>query len=140
MGEPEASAIRQALDEARERLMSTGTAIELGVVLEAKLGAAGGAAFERFVRDSRIVLVDLDRQQVDRALTAWRRFGKGNHPARLNLGDLFTYALADAPGRAILCVGDDFAATDLPVVPVGHPTGKRVSDRPTRPYRGRRAR
>ncbi len=120
--EPHADAIRQTLSQARERLMSAATAIELGVVLEARLGAAGNAAFERFLRESRIVLVDVDRAQVDRAMTAWRRFGKGNHRARLNLGDLFTYALADAPGRAILCVGDSFAATDLPVVP-----GRRTS-------------
>jgi ribonuclease VapC len=115
--EPEGRAVRAALKAVSIRLMSTATAIELGVVLQARRGASSRATLDRFLRTVRIELVDVDQAQVDRALTAWQRFGKGNHPARLNLGDLFTYALADAPGRAILCVGDDFAATDLPVVP-----------------------
>jgi ribonuclease VapC len=140
LDEPGATAIRRALDQARERLMSTATAIELGVVLEARLGAAGAAAFERFLRDARLELVDVDRTQVDRALTAWRRFGKGNHAARLNLGDLFTYALADEPGRAILCVGDDFAATDLPVLPGRSRAEDPIPDERSRRVRERRAR
>ncbi len=122
LDEPEAQAIRATLKAASVRLMSTATAIELGVVLQARRGPSSRATLDRFLRAAGIELVDVDRSQVDRALTAWRRFGKGNHQARLNLGDLFTYALADAPGRAILCVGDDFAATDLPVVP-GRPRG-----------------
>jgi ribonuclease VapC len=118
LDEPTAPAVRAALKAADVRLMSTATAIELGVVLQAKRGPSSRATLGRFLRATGIELVDVDSEQVDRAWTAWSRFGKGNHPARLNLGDLFTYALADAPGRAILCVVHDFAATDLPTVPL----------------------
>lgn len=44
---------------------------------------------------------------------AWRRFGKGNHPAALNFGDCFAYALAKATGEPLLFKGDDFAVTDI---------------------------
>lgn len=52
---------------------------------------------------------------------AWRRYGKGSHPAALNYGDSVTYALAERTGSPVLCVGDDFAATDLDVLGPGYP-------------------
>jgi ribonuclease VapC len=51
--------------------------------------------------------------QADLALRAWRRFGKGRHPARLNLGDCFSYALASSLGARLLYKGDDFSQTDV---------------------------
>ncbi len=70
-------------------------------------GIAGGVALAR--RSEHVVHMSRG---------SGRGLGKGHHAARLNLGDLFTYALADAGGRrAIPCVGDDFAATDMPGVP-----------------------
>ncbi len=79
------------------------TLLELGIVLEARLGPAGRSVMDRFVRDGwhrrscRWTLPD-----VDRALDGWRRFGKGHHPAALNLGDCFAYALADRVGGTVL--------------------------------------
>ena len=52
-------------------------------------------------------------EQADAARDAWRRFGKGNHPAGLNFGDCFAYALAKATGEPLLFKGDDFARTDI---------------------------
>lgn len=115
-GEHGAEELLEFLAEADERLISAGTLLELGIVLEAKLGPAGRSIMDRFVRDGRIDVVPVDHAQVDRALDGWRRFGKGHHPAALNLGDCFAYALADAAGRAVLCVGGDFAATDVEVL------------------------
>ena len=115
-GEPGADELLVQLATADERVMSAGTLLELGIVLEARLGPAGRSVMDRFVRDGGIEIVPVDATHVDRALDGWRRFGKGHHPAALNLGDCFAYALADRVGGAVLCVGDDFAATDVDVL------------------------
>lgn len=101
--------------------MSAVTLVELGIVLEARLGPIAATKIDRFLRDARIEVVPVDRAQVDHALEGWRRFGKGNHPAALNLGDCFTYALSSVTARPVLCVGDDFTRTDLDVVPLADP-------------------
>jgi ribonuclease VapC len=102
------------LADATERLMSAPTAVELGIVLEARSPAAG--ILRRALRDASITVTPFDHGMAQRALDAWRRFGKGRHPAALNLGDCFTYALAEATGCPILCVGNDFSQTDLAVL------------------------
>lgn len=62
-----------------------------------------------------IITVVIDDAMLSSAVAAWRRFGKGRHPASLNYGDCFSYALAAARGLPLLCVGNDFARTDLDV-------------------------
>jgi ribonuclease VapC len=119
-GESGADELLAHLAAADERMISAGTLLELGIVLEARLGPAGASVMPRFLRDGRIEVMPVDRAQVDRALDGWRRFGRGRHPAALNLGDCFAYALADLGNGAVLCVGDDFAATDIAVVRPGH--------------------
>jgi ribonuclease VapC len=114
--EPGAAELLAHLAAADERVISAGTLLELGIVLEARVGPVGRSIMDRFVRDGRIDIVSVDATQVDRALDGWRRFGKGRHRAALNLGDCFAYALADETGRTILCVGDEFAATDVEVL------------------------
>lgn len=116
LSEPPAEAILAVVDVADPRLMSAATLVEVGVVMEARLGPAGEAIADRFVRDGGIDVVSFDRTQADRALEGWRRFGKGRHPAALNLGDCFTYGLSVATGEPVLCVGDDFTRTDVTVV------------------------
>ncbi len=58
-------------------------------------------------------LVPVTSAQVEAARRAWRRFGRGNHPARLNFGDCFAYGLAEATGEPLLFKGKDFAQTDI---------------------------
>ncbi|MGH9152582.1 MAG: type II toxin-antitoxin system VapC family toxin [Acidimicrobiales bacterium] len=106
-----------AIGDADPRLLSAATLVELGIVVEARLGRAGGDVVDRFLRDGDIEVVEVDRTQADRAIEGWRRFGKGRHPAALNLGDCFAYGLAMATGQPVLCVGDDFARTDADVLP-----------------------
>ncbi|MGQ0433768.1 MAG: type II toxin-antitoxin system VapC family toxin [Microthrixaceae bacterium] len=118
LSEAQAESLLVALDDAEPRLMSAATFVELGAVLEAKLHPAGAGIAARFVDDGGIDLVAFDQTQADRALEGWRRFGKGRHPAALNLGDCFTYGLAVATDHPVLCVGDDFARTDVGVVPL----------------------
>lgn len=109
-----------ALDEAPARFMSAASKLELGLVVEARLGAGGSDVVVRFLRDARIEVVDVAEADADRALEAWRRYGKGRHRAALNYGDCFVYALAERMGVPVLCTGEDFAGTDLPV---RRPTG-----------------
>jgi len=118
-GEASAPALIDQLDQADELLIAAATVVEVGIVLEARLGPVGASVAERFIRDAAIDVVSFDRSQADRAMDGWRRFGKGRHSAALNLGDCFTYALASTTGHPVLCVGDDFPATDLDTVALG---------------------
>ena len=115
--EPTAQELIDVIDSSDRRLVSAATVVELGIVMEARLGAAGGSIVDRFIRDGEITVVAVDRHHADRAIDGWRRFGKGRHAAALNLGDCFTYALAAETGLPILCTGNDFARTDLEVIP-----------------------
>lgn len=115
-GEPSGGSVAHALDATDRPLMSAATLVELGIVLEARLGPVGTAVVERFLRAGQIQIVEVDREAADAAIDGWRRFGKGRHPAKLNYGDCFAYALASAEGASILCVGHDFTETDLRVV------------------------
>jgi ribonuclease VapC len=114
-GEPAGAALIEALDGDGPRLLSAGSLVELGIVLEARFGPIGLGIVERFLRDGDIDVVPVDRAQADAAVGAWRRFGRGRHQAGLNLGDCFTYALAEETSLPILCTGGDFAQTDLAV-------------------------
>jgi ribonuclease VapC len=62
-------------------------------------------------------IVPLDSRQAQTAVRAWRKFGKGRHPAQLNLGDCCVYALAKVSQEPVLCKGADFPRTDIPLVP-----------------------
>jgi len=106
--------LTEQLSSAADRVIAAPTALELGIVLEARSATAIGMS-RRALRDGRISVVPFDDDAVERAMEAWRRFGKGRHPAALNFGDCCTYALAEQTGYPILCVGNDFARTDLPV-------------------------
>jgi ribonuclease VapC len=114
--EPSRDELLEDLAAADERLISAGSLVELGIVLEARIGPAAPGVIDRFLRDGGIDLVPVERGHVDRALEGWRRYGRGRHAAALNLGDLFAYAVAVSAGYPVLCTGEDFAATDVDVV------------------------
>ena len=80
------------------------------MVLEAREGAAGVGILERILREGGIELVEVGEDDARAAIGAWRRFGKGDHPASLSYGDCFVYTLAEATGYPVVCGGDDFAA------------------------------
>lgn len=108
-------ALVDALGEADELVMTAPTCVELSIVMEAKKGPGAAWVVEHFVRDLGVEVVPFDGALAARALEGWRRFGKGRHRAALDLGDCFTYALAVERGLPVLCVGDDFGATDVAV-------------------------
>lgn len=113
LAEPGNEELIGTLEQARVRVMTAPTRVELGIVVEARFGPAAADVVPRFMRDANVEVQPFDGDLADRALGAWRRYGKGRHPAALNLGDCFVYALAERTGYAVLCTGDDFAATDL---------------------------
>jgi len=107
------------LEDALARLMPAAIRVELGIVVEARLWPAGQDVVDRFLRDAKVDIMPVDDDLAARAISGWRRYGKGRHPAGLNFGDCFTYALAERTGHPVLCVGDDFVATDITVVRPG---------------------
>jgi ribonuclease VapC len=96
--------------------LSSATLVEAGMVIEGRLGPPGAAGLREFLQTAEVSVVALDQPQALHALAAWRRFGKGRHPAALNLGDCFSYALAKATGEPLLFKGADFAQTDIAAV------------------------
>lgn len=102
------------LNDAAERSIAAPNVLQLGIVLEARTPDAVDMA-RRVLREARITIEPCDEELVERAMDAWRRFGKGRHRAALTFGDCFTYALAERTGRPILCTGTVFSQTDLPV-------------------------
>ena len=117
LAEPIGDAIATHIEDAEHRVLSAATFVELSIVVESLRGLAGLTLVADIVRDSEIEIVECDEAAARRAIKAWRRFGRGKHPARLNFGDCFTYALADETGYPVLCTGNDFTRTDLEVLP-----------------------
>lgn len=95
------------------RLISAATVLEATIVLETRLGDAGGREFDLWLLKIGAEIVPVDAEQADAARRAWRRYGKGRHAAALNYGDCFSYALALTRGEPLLFKGEDFAKTDV---------------------------
>ena len=111
--EPEAPAFGAARTEGARIAISAATLVELCVVAESRAGAAVWAEVEALMADAAIEVAPFTAEQAALACEGWRRFGKGRHPAGLNLGDCFAYALAQERGEPLLFKGGDFALTDV---------------------------
>lgn len=108
--EPEGARCRAVLENADLCVISAGTLQELLVVAD---GRGLGDAARRLVAGMRMVVVDVTEDLAEAGARAYRRWGKGAHPAKLNFGDCFAYAVAEKWGVPLLYVGDDFARTDV---------------------------
>ena len=91
------------------------TLVEAAIVLEARFDLDAWAILIRFLEDFEVLVVSFGEAHWREASRAFRRFGKGRHPAALNYGDCLAYAVARLADRPLLAVGDDFPRTDLPV-------------------------
>ena len=89
------------------------------MVLESKFGIRGKTSLLRFLQEFEIETLPFGDEHARVAMDAYRRFGKGRHPAKLNMGDCFSYATAYVAREPLLCIGDDFTQTDLDLVPIG---------------------
>lgn len=114
-GEPERAQFVIAITSDENRLVSAASVLETGIVLEARQGEAAGREFDLFVVRASLQIVPVDAYQVEIARSAWRKFGKGQHPAALNFGDCFSYALAKSTGEPLLAKGTDFSLTDIKI-------------------------
>jgi ribonuclease VapC len=117
LAEPERQRLLNLIIEAPIRLISAANVLETGIVLEAKRGEAAGREFDLFVVRANLEIVSVDGEQIELARSAWRKYGKGRHPAGLNFGDCFAYALARFSGEPLLAKNMDFAQTDIQVFP-----------------------
>jgi len=115
LSEPERQSFLDQIIAAETRLISAAAVFETATVLEARRGEAAGREFDLFVVRANLQIIPVDAEQADLARSAWRRYGKGRHPAALNFGDCFSYALAKATGEPLLAKGTDFALTDIKV-------------------------
>ena len=112
-GEPDAERHERAMAGALRCRMSVANFLETAIVLESRSAGAGGDELDLLLERAPIELVPVTADHAQAARRAWRRFGKGNHPAGLNFGDCFAYALAEATREPLLFKGRDFALTDI---------------------------
>jgi ribonuclease VapC len=111
--EAERRVFNEAMEAADSVAMSVASFVETSIVIEVRHGAEGLRALDRFVDRAGIAIAGVDLEQGKVARDAFSRFGKGRHPAGLNFGDCFAYALAKVLGEPLLFKGEDFAQTDV---------------------------
>jgi ribonuclease VapC len=111
--ESERPAFTNAIESDPRRLMSAANLLEAALVVEARRGEPAGRELDLLLHRAEVKIVSVDADQVEVARSAWRRYGKGHHPAGLNFGDCFAYALATTTGEPLLFKGEDFGQTDL---------------------------
>lgn len=111
--EPEAASVAQILSEEGALFLSAFTLLETQIVVAARKGAEGSRELDLLFHTLDFEVVPLDAEQTDIAREAWLRYGKGRHPAGLNIGDCCSYALAAYMGQPLLYKGNNFDVTDL---------------------------
>jgi len=112
-GEPEEPAFRNAIRTAPNRLLGAPTRVEASMVALGRRGEPGLEQMQALIERLELEVVPLSDDHAKLAIEAFRRFGKGRHPAGLNYGDCFSYALAKATSEPLLFKGDDFSQTDI---------------------------
>ena len=116
LGEPGHEPLVDLLADAGTVAAGSPTLAETGMVLVGRLGIVGKTLLARFVQETGLTVLPVGPEHWTVAVDAFARYGKGRHPAALNLGDCLTYAVAHVAEEPLLCVGDDFPRTDLPLV------------------------
>jgi ribonuclease VapC len=112
--EPEASSCAHAIEDSAVRRLSAANFVEAAVIIDASCDPVASRRFGDLIKEARILIEPVTEQQARIAREAYRDFGKGSsHPAKLNFGDCFAYALAKFTGEPWLFKGDDFAHTDI---------------------------
>ncbi|MEP9385393.1 type II toxin-antitoxin system VapC family toxin [Nocardioides sp. KR10-350] len=112
LGEPDAERYLARIED-EETTVSAVSLVEARIVVEARQGPDATRDLGLLVEGAVGRVVPVDAEHADAAFGAWRRFGKGRHPAGLNLGDCFAYAAARLAGVPLLFKGDDFTLTDV---------------------------
>jgi len=111
--EPEAQQFVHLIGEDRVRLCSAIAFVEASIVLRNRKGEKGQRKFDQFLERAGIKVIPVNLEQAEAARAAYQKFGKAIHPACLNLGDCFSYALAKVSNEPLLFKGNDFPLTDV---------------------------
>jgi len=114
--EPEAERIARTLASTPERMLSAANLVEVGIVMQARRGDDGARDLDLLLAKLKVEIVPFTARQAEIARKAFRRYGRGQHDAKLNFGDCFAYALAKDVSAALLFKGDDFGQTDVTAV------------------------
>ena len=112
-GEAERRTFIDLIEAADSRLMSTASFVEVSIIIESRYGADGVRDLDLFLERAGVELAPVDEDQARQARRAFTRYGKGRHPAALNFGDCFSYALSVTLGEPLLFKGHDFTQTDV---------------------------
>jgi ribonuclease VapC len=113
LDEPGAPALRARIAVAEQVHLSAATFVESSIVMARRHGEPGVDRLDRLVTDTGMSIEPVTAERAVAARSAYLRYGKGLHPAALNFGDCFSYALARERDEPLLFVGDDFARTDV---------------------------
>ena len=116
LGEAEAEDFTRAIASDPKLLVSAFTVVEAAVVILSRKGPAGGRELDLLLHKAGTTVVSFDAEQAALARSAYETFGKGRHPAALNLGACCSYALARSSGEPLLFKGNDFLKTDVVAV------------------------
>jgi ribonuclease VapC len=112
--EPEAAQFAKAIEEAGQRRISAVNYVEGAAVIDGSRDPVASRRYDDLLREARVTIEPVTEVQARIAREAYRDFGKGSgHPAKLNFGDCFAYALARDRDEPLLYKGDDFSQTDV---------------------------
>ncbi|MGH6897420.1 MAG: type II toxin-antitoxin system VapC family toxin [Geminicoccaceae bacterium] len=111
--EPEAEDFARTVARAEVSRISAANLLEAGIVADSQTDPRTGRQLDALVANFHLRIEPVTEEQVRIARQACVDFGRGKHPAKLNFGDCFAYALAKATGEPLLFMGDDFAQTDI---------------------------
>lgn len=113
LGEPERARFDERIDDATHPVISAASLLECVLVVDRRKTAEGVDRLRLLLDAFSIDMRPVDAIQAEAAIDAHLRFGRGRHPARLNYGDCFAYALAKTADAPLLFKGGDFARTDV---------------------------
>jgi ribonuclease VapC len=114
LGEPERDAFLDALTSAERVRVSAVSYVEAAAVLDRRGGPELSRQYDALLSAATVEIAEVTAEHAQVARAAFRDFGRGSgHPAGLNFGDCFSYALAATAGEPLLFKGDDFGRTDV---------------------------
>lgn len=111
--EPDAEQFLNQLIDTDDLYISAVSLVETAMVIEYKKGQTGADKLDELLAELTPTIVEFDQKQAALARGAWREYGKGRHPAKLNFGDCCSYALSKHLNKPLLFKGNDFSQTDL---------------------------
>lgn len=111
--EPEGDILLNLIDQSESTLLSAPGYVETSIVLGTRYGEKAVENLDPLLNELHIQVIPFSLEQAKLATEAFLKFGKGRHPAKLNMGDCFSYALAKAISQPLLFKGNDFVQTDI---------------------------